>query len=96
MAPRNHPLAIASLVTGILAIVPGCCCGLLGLPLSIAAIITGIIGITKINAAPDQVTGKGMAIAGLVCGGVAIALDVASLFLNVAGQIMQSAGGGGP
>lgn len=92
---RTHPLAIASLVTGILAIVPGCCCGLLGIPLAIAAVITGILGMNKINADPMQFKGKGLAIAGLVCGGVGLVLEIIGFAMNVGSQVMNSAGGGG-
>jgi hypothetical protein len=94
---RTHPLAIASLVTGILAIVPGCCCGFLGIPLAIAAVITGILGMNKINADPNQFKGKGLAIAGLVCGGLGLVVDVIGIVMNVGSQVMQQSGaGGGP
>lgn len=92
---RTHPLAIASLVTGILAIVPGCCCGLLGIPLAIAAVITGIIGMQKINGDPAQFKGKGLAIAGLACGGVGLVLEIIGFAMNVGSSAMQQMGGGG-
>ena len=90
MPPRNHGLAVASMVCGILAIIPGCCCGLFGIPLSIAALIMGIVAITQINASGGQLTGKGMAIAGAVCGGVSIGLDVVSVIFNVSSEMMKS------
>jgi len=90
MTPRNHGLAIASMVCGILAIVPGCCCGLFGIPLSLAALIMGIISISQINASAGQLGGKGMAIAGTVCGGVAIAMDIAAVFLNITSQALNT------
>ncbi len=90
MTPRNHGLAIASMVCGLLAIVPGCCCGLFGIPLSLAALIMGIISISQINASAGQLGGKGMAIAGTVCGGVAIAMDIAAVFLNITSQALNT------
>jgi hypothetical protein len=90
MGPRNNGLAIASLVTGILALFPGCCCGLLGIPLSIIALVMGIVAIMQINASQGQVGGKGMAIAGTILGGVAVALDILGFALNASTEIMKS------
>jgi hypothetical protein len=93
--PRNHGLAIASMICGILAIVPGCCCGFFGIPLSIAALVMGIISISQINASMAMQTplgGKNMAIAGTVCGGIAIALDIGAVVFNVGSEMMKSLG----
>lgn len=67
----NHGVAIAALVCGIVSIVccPIGCCGCFGgfnILVAIAAIVLGIIAIVK------KFGNKGMAIAGIVCGGVAI------------------------
>lgn len=62
-------VSIASLVCGIFAIL--CCCATtFSMVLSIAAIVLGIITIVK------KYDGKGMAIAGIATGGVAIVLTV--------------------
>lgn len=62
-------VSIASLVCGIFAII--CCCATtFSLVLSIAAIVLGIISIVK------KYDGKGMAIAGIATGGVAIVLTI--------------------
>tara|TARA_B110000263_G_scaffold181024_1_gene158569 strand:- start:6636 stop:6965 length:330 start_codon:yes stop_codon:yes gene_type:complete len=66
----NQTLAIVSLVLAILSL-PGWCC-MLYLPLSIAAIITGIIALQKINAGTGG--GKGMAMAGVITGGIILVL----------------------
>jgi len=87
---RTNGLAIASLICGILAIVPGCCCGLFGIPLSIIALVMGIISISQINASQGRFVGKGLAIAGVSCGGAAIALDILSMMFNVAEQATRS------
>jgi hypothetical protein len=89
-APQTHGLAIASMICGILAIFPGCCCGLFGMPLSIAAVVMGIVSMSQINASNGQRAGKGMAIAGLACGGVAIALNILGLIFNVTNEVMKS------
>lgn len=67
----NQGVAIAALVCGIVSIVccPIGCCGCFGgfnILVAIAAIVLGIIAIVK------KFGNKGMAIAGIVCGGVAI------------------------
>ncbi len=88
---RNHGLAVASMVCGILAIVPGCCCGFFGLPLSIAAAVMGVVAIMQINASGGQLGGKGMAIAGAVCGGVAIGMNVIAALANVTSEVLKHA-----
>lgn len=93
MGPRTHGLAVASMICGILAIIPGCCCGLFGMPLSAAAVVMGIISISQINSNARmgvQLGGKGMAIAGLACGGVAIAGDVVGMMFNVGSEVLKS------
>ena len=90
MPMGNNGLAVAAMVCGILAIFPGCCCGLLGIPLSIAAVVMGLVAMNQINATGGQQRGRGMAIAGLVCGGIAIAMDVVSVVFNVSSQMMKS------
>ena len=58
-------VATTSMILGILAVFPGCCCGLVGAPLALAAVITGVVGLKSQN-------NKGMAVAGLVMGGLAL------------------------
>ena len=88
--PKNSGLAIASLVTGILSLFPGCCCGFVGIPLALVALVMGIISIQQINASAGQMGGKGMAIAGTVLGGVAVAVDILAIVFNASSQIMQN------
>jgi predicted Zn finger-like uncharacterized protein len=59
-------LAITSLILGITAFFPGCCC-YMWIPLSLGAIVTGSIGMKTQQ-------GKGMAIAGVILGVCALAL----------------------
>lgn len=88
--PKTSGLAIASLVTGILSLFPGCCCGLFGIPLSIIALVMGIISIQQVNASAGQIGGKNMALAGTILGGVAIAIDVLMFVLNGTAEVMKS------
>ena len=64
-------LAITSMVLGIVSIV---CTWVIGLnfALGIAALITGIIELKKIGAAESSQKGRGMALAGVICGSLAI------------------------
>lgn len=71
----GNGLAITSLVLGILAFFPGCCC-YMWIPLSLGAIITGSIGMKNPN-------GKGMAIAGVVLGCCALALYAVLVVIGI-------------
>lgn len=74
-------VAIASLVCGILSLLCcpfaccGSCCGGPNVLLAIASIVLGIIALVK------AFDGKGMAIAGLVCGGIALVFMIFALAL---------------
>ncbi|MCL4377442.1 MAG: DUF4190 domain-containing protein [Actinobacteria bacterium] len=77
-------LAIVSLVTGIVGIVIGCipiAGGFLGFCSAVAAIITGALEHRKIEKGESSPKGKGMAIAGLILGIVAIVFAVVGIIL---------------
>lgn len=82
-ATTNPVLGIISLVAGILSFVPGCCCGLIGIPMALAAIGTGIAAMVM----PNQGAGKGMGIAGIACGAVYLLLTILAFILQVTGAI---------
>jgi Domain of unknown function (DUF4190) len=67
--PRKG-FAVASLVFGLVSIPT---CGMLGLG-SLAGIVLGIVALVKISKRPNEYTGKGMAIGGIVTSAVAILL----------------------
>lgn len=71
----NQTLAIVSLGLGIGSLTIGWCCSL-GLLLSPAALITGFIALSQIKKDPSKYTGKGLAIGGMVTGGVFLALYI--------------------
>jgi hypothetical protein len=72
---QEQTLAIVSLVCGIL----GVCCGIL----SIAALITGFIQRGNIARDPNRYGGGGLALAGMILGGIGIIIMIISLFLNL-------------
>jgi hypothetical protein len=74
-APRNEPLAVASLATGIAGLVLICCfIGFLG---AVAAIVTGLMARKRISESNGTLTGEGLATAGIVLGVVGIVLGLA-------------------
>ena len=66
--------AIASLVLGVLSIVPGVYLG--GLVMGILAIVFSRMAMTRIRATPGSINGQGFATAGLVTGIVGLSLSV--------------------
>ncbi len=71
---KNSPQAVWSLVLGILS---NTCLWILG---SIPAIILGILAIKKIDQSQGRVTGRGLAIAGIVTGSVGV---IVGLFVPI-------------
>lgn len=73
---ESKALSIVALICGILAI-PMCCCGWLGIIVAIAAIVCGIISLI------NKKGGKGMAVAGIICGGLGLILSVIMTIASV-------------
>jgi len=71
-------LGITALVLGILSIILSFCC--VGLVLGPAAIVTGFLGMRKADEPGGQVGGRGIAMAGLICGAVGL---IISLILTI-------------
>ena len=85
--PKKSTLAIVSLVLGIVALLLSCCCSYLSIPLGIAAVVCGAISIK------NKEGGKGMAIAGMITGGVgfffAVLLVVMTFYMQQSGLYDQ-------
>ena len=79
----SNGLAIGALVTGILALPTTCCCSIASLPLGVAACVMGGLALSKIKAQPQMYGGKGMALAGAICGAVSILVGIAFLALGM-------------
>lgn len=78
-------VAIASLICGIVALLCcwcASCCGGFNILVAIAAVVLGIIALVK------KFTGKGLAIAGIVCGGIAV---VGTIIMLIAGNSLANA-----
>lgn len=74
---ESKGLSIASMVLGILSCT--CCCGAIGIFMGIAAIIMGAIGKNK--------GGRGMAIAGIICGSIGVVFGFLWTILSITGTI---------
>jgi hypothetical protein len=76
--PKVHPLAIVSLVLGILSM-PACCCWF-GFLLPIGAIACGFMALTQIAKAPQVYSGNLLCYAGIACGGLGFILTAGFRF----------------
>ncbi|HEY0428345.1 MAG TPA: DUF4190 domain-containing protein [Pyrinomonadaceae bacterium] len=77
---QNQTLPIVSLILGIVSI----CCPI-GVLTGPAAIITGLLGMKNVNNNPNQYGGKGLAIAGMIVGGLLFLLSVVWWILQIIG-----------
>ena len=84
----KNPLAIASLVCGILSILTVCCC--YGLPFNILGLGLGIVALVQSNKPDSQEhqDGKSFAIAGIATSLISIVITV--LFIAIYGAAMLS------
>lgn len=85
---QNQILPIVSLALGIVSI----CCPI-GVLTGPAAIITGFLGMKNVDSDPAQYGGKGVAIAGMITGGVFFLLSIVWWILRLLGLAFWSMGG---
>ena len=83
---RNDPLAIAALVTGLLAY-PCCCICALNIPMALLAAGLGFVALQRIKSHPDQWAGRGMALGGMAAGltNLSLYVLVVALWLALGG-----------
>lgn len=82
--PSVQGLAIASLVLGICGIVLCFCSGFISGGLGIVGLPLGIVALRRITKGEADPGAKGLAIAGVACSGVALALGAVGIVLLVA------------
>lgn len=82
-APVNG-MAVTSMVLGIVSLVGLCCCG--GV-LGVLGLIFGGVALNQINDGNYSSASRGMAIAGLICSGVSIALSILWFGLSILGNL---------
>ena len=86
--PKMEPMAIISMITGIvslLCVFPGWCCGLwfIAPAPAIAAVILGIMARNKIKQEPEKLTGNTLTIVGLICGALSLLLFLVLIALTI-------------
>ena len=81
--PRTEPLAIVSLILGILAFPGICCWGILAIALGIPGFILGRMAIKKVRASGGTLGGAGIAQAGWICSVVAGSLGALYLLFII-------------
>jgi hypothetical protein len=79
---QNNTLGLIAMIVGIVSIVLGICCGLFSLPASIAAIVLGVLGRNKVT--KGEASNGGQAMAGIICGGVAVVIAIIMVALGAA------------
>ena len=88
VGPKNDCMSIAGLVCGISGLtLIGCGIGLIP---AILGVVFGIIGIKKIDASNGTIKGSGMALAGAICGAIAIGLFVLYIVIVIINAIASS------
>ena len=88
--PKIHPLAIVSLVAGILSI-PACCC-FFGFILPIGAIACGVIALSQINKNPQAYSGKLFCYFGMGCGGLGFLITSGFRFTSFGTEMVRRYG----
>ena len=81
-APKTNPMALTSLILGLISVTCGLCC--YGFPFNLLGIIFSLIALSQIKSDPISQQGRGMAIAGLVLCILSVAIGVLFLVLGVA------------
>lgn len=82
--PKNDGMSIAALVCGISGLATLVLCGI-GIVPAILGVVFGIIGKKKVEQSGGALQGRGMALAGAICGAVAIGLFLIWLLLLIIG-----------
>lgn len=85
----TDPLAIVSLILGILSLPLHFCC-YLGWPAGIAAIICGIIALVRGGKEPARYSGKGLAWGGIIAAGLGFLMIIAVFILYGAAIMLSS------
>jgi hypothetical protein len=79
---NDQTLPVISMILGILSITMICCYGI-GLPFGVGALVTGYMGNNNANNNPMKYGGNGLAIAGLVTGGIGTLVAIGWIILFI-------------
>jgi hypothetical protein len=86
-AGKDQTLAIVAIISGALSVILSWCC-YMGIFIGPIALITGFLAMNNVNKNPDQYDGKGLAIAGMVAGGVGMAVSIIMLVIVFLAQLL--------
>lgn len=75
VVPRNNPFALTGMILGICSLTVGMCC-CYGLPFSIPGIVFSAIALRQIKNSGGAQSGRGMALAGLICSALSIVVGI--------------------
>lgn len=89
-AIKNEPMAIVSLVLGLIGFASWGWCAAFPPLLGASAIVTGIVAHRRIRRAPDAFKGHGLAMGGIITGGLGLALVLAVFGLVGAAFFMET------
>lgn len=84
---RDQTLPIVAMCLGIASVIFVCCYG--GLWLGIPAAVVGFLALRNTDNYPDRYSGRGLAIAGIVMGGITLVLSLILIFFGILGQVIQ-------
>ena len=84
-------MAVASLIFGLISITFGWICG--GPVFGLIAVILGAVALTQIKRNPQQHTGKPIAVAGLITGGISLLINLAIMAFWIVMLIIGAASG---
>ncbi len=76
---RDQTLPTISLILGIASVVLICCYG--GIWLGLPAAVLGYLGMRNVDADGERYTGRGMAVAGLVMGGITLLFSIIQVLI---------------
>jgi hypothetical protein len=72
---QNNTIGLLAMIFGIVGI-PAACCAFLGFLLGAAGIVLGVLGMKRVS--EGTASNRGMALAGVICGAVAVVLSIVS------------------
>jgi len=80
---KNNGMAVGAMATGIAGIPLSCCCGIFGAVAGVVAVVLGIIANNQISSRGGK--GKGMALTGIITGGVGVLIAIGLLIWGLSG-----------
>lgn len=87
---RTHPLATAGFICGLLSLTCCACCA--GEVLAVLAVVLSTVALVETGRYPERYEGRGLAIAGIVLGGLGLVLGLIGIGAGIAGSLAEGDG----